>query len=107
MLFTLLVVKFKIKILSIIRQVSKACLIILCAKDIGGGNMKNKDKLYFIQLPEESLEDAIAAHGGLDFGFASLEDALQEAMETLPGTFVVVDQEGKIVYKETENDIWH
>jgi hypothetical protein len=69
--------------------------------------MKNKNKLYFIQLPEESFEEAVLAHGGFDFGFSSLEDALKEAKETIEGAFTIVDEEAKVAYKETENDVWH
>lgn len=60
-------------------------------------------KLYFIQMPGESFEQTIEAHGGLEGGFIDREFAIEEGREVVMGDFIIVDELGKIVYKESKN----
>lgn len=64
-------------------------------------------KLYFIQIPGESFNQTIDAHGGLEGGFIDIDAAIDEAQEVIEGDFLIVDELGKVVYKETKDDTWH
>ena len=58
-------------------------------------------KTYFVKFQDETIEEAIMAHGGSDSGYKSVDDALDDAIhEDQP--FIIVDNNMEVVYKEPD-----
>lgn len=61
------------------------------------------NKMYFIKYQDETIEEAIFAHGGTDSGYKSLDDAIDSALTTGDDVpFIILDCDMKVVYREPD-----